>query len=196
MLKRSLDISLALFGLVLLSPLLLLIAIGIVLDSRGGIIYKQERIGKGEEPFALYKLRTMRPNSDRKGLLTVGNRDQRITRIGYYLRRYKLDELPQLWNVVEGTMSLVGPRPEVRRYVELYNPEQRRVLEVRPGITDYASLAYINENELLAQSEEPERTYIEEVMPRKLALNLKYIEEQSFGTDVKILLKTVGKILR
>ena len=177
-------------------PVLLLIGILVMSESRGGIFYRQERIGKGEKPFMLYKFRTMYPNSDRKGLLTVGNRDSRITRVGYYLRRYKLDELPQLLNVLIGDMSLVGPRPEVKKYVDLYTPEQRKVLSIRPGVTDWASLTYINENEILAKSDHPEQTYIEEIMPQKLALNLEYVEKQSFYTDLKIIGKTIGKILR
>jgi lipopolysaccharide/colanic/teichoic acid biosynthesis glycosyltransferase len=138
----------------------------------------------------------MANNSDKKGLLTVGGRDPRITRVGYFLRKYKLDELPQLFNVLFGSMSLVGPRPEVRKYVDLYNEEQKKVLSVQPGITDYASLDYINENELLAKSLNPEETYIKEVMPAKLQLNLKYINEIGLGTDLKLIFKTIEKIFR
>jgi lipopolysaccharide/colanic/teichoic acid biosynthesis glycosyltransferase len=138
----------------------------------------------------------MYPGAEKKGLLTVGGRDPRITPIGVFLRRYKLDELPQIINVFLGDMSLVGPRPEVRKYVNYYSEAQRQVLSVRPGITDYASLAYINENELLARSEEPEKTYIEEIMPAKLQLNLKYIEEKSTLTDLKIIFRTILKIFR
>jgi lipopolysaccharide/colanic/teichoic acid biosynthesis glycosyltransferase len=134
-------------------------------------------------------------NADKKGLLTVGGRDSRITRIGYYLRKYKLDELPQLLNVFFGTMSLVGPRPEVRKYVDLYTIEQAKILEVKPGITDYASLEYFDENELLAKSQEPEKTYIEEIMPAKLKLNAKYIEELGLLTDIRIILKTLKRII-
>lgn len=136
----------------------------------------------------------MANNSDKKGLLTVGGRDPRITPVGYFLRKFKLDELPQLFNVLFGSMSLVGPRPEVRKYVDLYNEEQKKVLSVQPGITDYASLDYINENELLAKSSNPEETYIKEVMPAKLQLNLKYINEAGLGTDLKLIIKTIGKI--
>ncbi len=132
--------------------------------------------------------------ADKKGLLTVGGRDPRITPVGYFLRKYKLDELPQLFNVLFGSMSLVGPRPEVRKYVDMYNEEQKRVLTVQPGITDYASLDYINENDLLAKSQNPEETYIKEVMPAKLQLNLKYIQEAGLGTDLKLIFKTIGKI--
>ena len=136
----------------------------------------------------------MKPDSDKKGLLTVGGRDPRVTGIGYFLRKYKLDELPQLINVLVGDMSLVGPRPEVRKYVDLYSKEQLHVLDVQPGITDYASIEYSNENELLAKSADPEKTYIEEVMPAKLKLNMKYIEEKSLRTDLKIIFRTIGKI--
>lgn len=137
----------------------------------------------------------MKVGSDQKGLLTVGARDSRITGMGYFLRKYKLDELPQLFNVLFGSMSLVGPRPEVRKYVEMYSEEQKKVLSVKPGITDYASIEYLNENEVLAKSLSPEETYIKEVMPHKLQLNLKYIREQSFGTDMKLIFRTLGKIL-
>lgn len=137
----------------------------------------------------------MRVNSDRLGLITIGGRDPRITAAGYYLRKYKLDELPQLLNVLFGTMSLVGPRPEVRKYVDLYTEEQKKVLDVKPGITDYASLEYFSENELLAKSPDPENTYINEVMPSKLALNKKYIEEAGLLTDFKIILRTLKKII-
>jgi lipopolysaccharide/colanic/teichoic acid biosynthesis glycosyltransferase len=137
----------------------------------------------------------MYPDADKKGLLTVGGRDPRITRLGYYLRKFKLDELPQLLNVLNGSMSLVGPRPEVKKYVDLYTPEQRQVLNVRPGITDYASLEYFSENELLAASNDPEKTYIEEVMPAKLELNKKYINEAGLITDLRIIFRTLGKVL-
>jgi lipopolysaccharide/colanic/teichoic acid biosynthesis glycosyltransferase len=159
------------------------------------VFYRQLRVGRFGKDFRLWKFRTMRPDSDKKGLLTVGGRDPRVTRVGFYLRKYKLDELPQLLNVLSGDMSLVGPRPEVRKYVELYSPEQKRVLEVRPGITDYASIEYSDENELLARSADPERTYIDEVMPAKLRLNMKYIEEKSFATDIKIIFRTIRKIV-
>ena len=137
----------------------------------------------------------MATNADKGSLLTVGGRDSRITRVGYFIRKYKIDELPQLINVLIGDMSLVGPRPEVRRYVDMYNEEQRKVLTVKPGITDYASIEYSNENELLGKSENPEQTYINEIMPAKLNLNLKYIAEQGMKTDVKIILRTIKKIV-
>ena len=155
----------------------------------------QTRVGKNNKDFKLFKFRTMRPNSDKLGLITVGERDPRVTTIGYLLRKYKLDELPQLINVLNGTMSLVGPRPEVRKYVDLYNKEQLHVLDAKPGITDYASLEYINENEILGKSANPDKDYIEIIMPAKLQLNLKYIQEQGLVTDLKIILKTIGKIV-
>ncbi|MFI5164027.1 MAG: sugar transferase, partial [Bacteroidia bacterium] len=144
--------------------------------------------------FSLVKFRTMKKESDKKSLLTVGEKDPRITNFGYFLRKYKIDELPQLFNVLAGDMSLVGPRPEVRKYVEMYNEEQKKVLAVKPGITDYASIKYSNENKILSGSENPEEHYIKEIMPAKLNMNLKYIAERGFVTDVKIILKTIGKI--
>lgn len=194
MIKRLFDILFSFIGLVILIPFFIIVGLIIILDSKGGIFYQQIRVGKNGKDFGLYKFRTMKPDSDKKGLLTVGGRDPRITSIGYYLRKYKLDELPQLINVLIGDMSLVGPRPEVRKYVDLYNQEQLRVLEVRPGVTDFASVQYFNENELLGKSENPEETYINEIMPAKLNLNLKYINEHNVLTDVKIILKTIGKI--
>ncbi len=194
MIKRLLDIIAALSGLIILSPFFILLALAIVIDSRGGVFYRQIRVGQNNKDFGLFKFRSMQSGADKKGLLTVGGRDSRITRVGYFIRKYKLDELPQLLNVVLGDMSLVGPRPEVRKYVELYNAEQKRVLDAKPGITDYASIEYFNENELLAQSSKPEETYINEVMPAKLKLNLKYIGEQSLLTDVKIIYRTIRKI--
>ena len=160
------------------------------------IFYLQTRVGRNGHDFKLFKFRTMHLNADKMGLLTVGGKDPRVTGIGYYLRKYKLDELPQLFNVLFGTMSLVGPRPEVRKYVDLYSEEQRKVLSVRPGITDFASLEFINENDLLAKSTNPEQTYINEVMPAKLALNARYIEQQGIFTDFKIILNTILKIIK
>lgn len=196
MLKRLFDIVCSLLGLIILSPLFIIIAISIALSSRGGVFYRQERVGRNNNSFRLYKFRTMKKDADKKGLLTVGGRDPRITAIGYYLRKYKLDELPQLLNVVFGSMSLVGPRPEVRKYVDLYTEEQKRVLLVRPGITDPASLEYFSENELLAASSNPEQTYIQEVMPAKLALNKTYISEAGLLTDLKLIFRTVARIFR
>jgi lipopolysaccharide/colanic/teichoic acid biosynthesis glycosyltransferase len=171
------------------------IAITIVFNSRGRVFYKQKRVGKGNRDFTLLKFRTMKTGSDVKGLLTVGQKDNRITGVGAFLRRHKLDELPQLLNVLTGEMSLVGPRPEVRKYVELYTPTQMEVLEVKPGITDYASIEYANENEMLARSAEPEKTYINEIMPAKLELNRKFMERQTVGNYLEVIWKTVVKVI-
>ena len=193
--KRVLDILCSLFVLLLLLPMWVVVALLIVLESRGGVFYVQKRVGKDNRDFSLYKFRTMRPDADSKGLLTVGARDSRITRVGYFLRKYKIDEFPQLLNIIKGDMSIVGPRPEVRKYVNLYTPEQMRVLSVRPGLTDYASIRYVNENEVLAASDDPERTYIEKVMPAKLALNLQYIDNRSLKEDFKLIFQTFKAIL-
>lgn len=193
--KRLFDIFFSLIGLVILFIPFLIIAILISVDSKGGIFYKQARVGKDGVDFNLLKFRSMASGSDKSGLLTVGGHDSRITKIGYSLRKYKIDELPQLINVLFGEMSLVGPRPEVRKYVELYNSEQKLVLSVKPGITDYASIEYSNENELLGKASNPEEVYINEIMPAKLKLNLKYIAEQSLATDFKIIFRTIGKII-
>ena len=196
MLKRSFDVISSLIGIILLFPVLFILWICIQLESSGGGFYRQVRVGKDGIDFRLWKFRTMQTGADKKGLLTIGGRDSRVTQIGYYLRKYKLDELPQLINVLVGEMSIVGPRPEVRKYVELYSPDQRKVLSVKPGITDYASIEYSNENELLAQSENPEKTYIEEVLPAKLELNMQYIQTMNIGTDIQIILSTIKKIWR
>lgn len=196
MLKRFFDITFSLIGILLLLPLFILLSIWIVIDSRGGIFYRQVRVGKNGIDFYLFKFRSMAPGSDKKGLLTVGGNDSRITSAGAFLRKYKFDELPQLLNVLFGDMSLVGPRPEVRKYVQFYNAEQLKVLSVKPGITDYASIEYFSENDLLAKSQNPEETYIKEIMPHKLSLNLKYIDEQNFIIDLKIILRTLSKIVK
>jgi len=193
--KRIFDFIVSLLALILLIPLFLFLIIWIVIDSRGGAFYVQKRVGKSGKDFGLLKFRTMYTGSDRKGLLTVGMEDPRITKPGRILRKYKLDELPQLLNVIAGQMSIVGPRPEVRKYVELYNEDQMKVLDVRPGLTDYASLMYINENEILGSSPDPESVYIHEIMPAKLELNLKYIKEKSFANDLGIIFKTIRGII-
>lgn len=193
---RICDIVFSLFGLLFLSPLLLVVALWIVIDDFGPVFYRQQRVGKDGCDFVLFKFRSMRINADQTGQLTVGERDSRVTKAGYWLRKTKIDELPQLWNVLIGDMSLVGPRPEVRRYVELYTAEQRKVLSVRPGITDYASIEYIDENRLLAQSADPDKTYIEEIIPAKIALNMRYIEHQTIGEYLKIIILTMTKIIR
>lgn len=194
--KRIFDCLFSSIGLIIISPIFMLLSLLIALDSQGGIFYKQVRIGKNMRPFKLFKFRTMYANSDKKGLLTVGDNDNRITRVGYYLRKYKLDELPQLINVFIGDMSFVGPRPEVEKYVKLYNNEQQKVLSVKPGITDWASIRYVNESELLARSSEPEKTYINEIMPAKLAINLEYVKQNNLLIDIKIILHTFKAILR
>ncbi len=194
--KAIFDRVVSLIALLLLSPLFLIIALAVVLGSRGGAFYVQQRVGQGGRLFGMYKFRSMRPFADKAGKLTIGHRDPRVTRVGYILRKYKIDELPQLINVLFGDMSLVGPRPEVPEYVAMYTAEQKRVLNVKPGITDYASLRYFHESELLAKSDDPQRTYIGEVMPAKLALNLDYIDRRSFGEDLKILALTVGRIFK
>ncbi len=192
--KRLFDLLTSATALLVLSPLFLLMALAVGLSSRGGVFYRQTRVGLQGRPFQLIKFRSMYVDADRQGLLTVG-RDRRITPVGSFLRRYKLDELPQLWNVLKGDMSLVGPRPEVPRYVERYSKRQKKVLDVRPGLTDYASLYYIDEARVLAQSEDPEKTYLEEVLPHKLELALEYVEKQSFAEDLKIIIKTLAKLL-
>jgi lipopolysaccharide/colanic/teichoic acid biosynthesis glycosyltransferase len=176
-------------------PFGIVISIGILLESRGGVFYRQERVGKKGKSFRLFKFRTMRPDSDKLGMLTVGMKDPRITRIGYFLRKVKLDEFPQFLNVLIGEMSIVGPRPEVQKYVDLYTDKQRKVLDVKPGITDYASLEYYKENELLGQSTDPQKTYIEEIMPAKLKLNEKYLTNPTIATDIKIMWLTFKKMI-
>ena len=193
---RLLDILFSFIGIVILSPVFLILYIAIRLESKGGGFYKQIRVGKDSKDFGLYKFRSMRVGADKKGLITVGGRDPRITKVGYFIRKYKLDELPQLFNVLTGDMSLVGPRPEVRKYVDLYTDEQRKVLSVRPGITDYASIEYVSENEILAQSNNPEKTYIEEVLPDKIKYNMKYIESQSVREYFKVIFLTFYRIIK
>ena len=193
--KRVFDILFSLFLLVALSPLLLTIILLVKLGSKGPVFFRQERVGKDSIIFFIYKFRTMYIGSSSKGLLTIGDKDPRITSTGSFLRKYKLDELAQLINVLNGSMSFVGPRPEVPKYVNLYSEEQKKVLLVKPGITDPASIQYSNENDLLSKATDPEQEYIEYIMPAKLALNLNYILEQSFISDLKILFKTILKII-
>ena len=194
MLKRSFDIFFSFFGLIILSPLFLLIFVMVKTDSRGPVIYKQTRVGKNGKDFSVLKFRSMKQDSESKGLLTVGGKDPRITKTGYFIRKYKLDELPQLINVLKGDMSFVGPRPEVRKYVLLYDEVQKKVLDVNPGITDVASIKYRNENELLEGSEDPETFYIKEIMPVKLKMNLEYINDRSFFKDIKVILNTLKTV--
>ncbi|MBP7357080.1 MAG: sugar transferase [Cloacibacterium sp.] len=194
--KRLFDLFFSAIGIIVLSPIYLIISLLIIFDSKGGVLYKQERIGKNSVPFNVLKFRTMVPDAFAKGALTVGSRDPRVTNIGYYLRKYKLDELPQLFNVFFGDMSFVGPRPEVRKYTDLYNNDQKKVLSVKPGITDYASIKYRNENDLLAASKNPEKLYIEEIMPKKLELNMKYINDNNIFKDIKIIIDTFYTIVK
>lgn len=193
---RIFDILLATLGLVILSPLLFFVYVAIVLESRGGGFYRQERTGRYGKPFRLIKFRSMYVNADKHGLITVGGHDNRITRVGYYIRKYKIDELPQLINVVKGDMSIVGPRPEVKKYTDLYTEEQHKILDVRPGITDYASIKYVDENEILGTSDNPERTYIEHIMPDKIKLNMIYISQNGIKEYFKIIFLTLTNIAR
>jgi lipopolysaccharide/colanic/teichoic acid biosynthesis glycosyltransferase len=194
MAKRLFDLFFSVIGLVILLPFFFIVSMLIILDTRGGVFYFQKRVGKDNKDFNLIKFRTMVIGSDSKGLLTIGEQDSRITHTGRWLRKYKMDELPQLINIIKGEMSFVGPRPEVRKYVNLYSEVQEKVLTVKPGLTDYASLEYINENEVLSTYSDPEKTYIETIMPAKLALNLSYINERSLVKDVGIILKTISKL--
>lgn len=195
MAKRLFDFVSALMAVILLSPFLITIAIMVALSSKGPVFYRQKRVGRNNRDFLIFKFRTMYVNSDRGSLLTIGGKDTRITPVGYYLRKYKLDELPQLINVLIGEMSIVGPRPEVRKYVDLYSAEQLRILDVRPGLTDDASLAFSNESDLLALAEDPEKEYREKIMPAKLALNLQYIQKMNLLYDLKLILRTLAKIV-
>ena len=189
--KRLFDIVCSFFGLVFLSWLFVFVAFWVGLSSRGGVFYRQRRVGRCNRDFTIYKFRSMRVNSDRQGLLTIGGRDGRITKAGVFIRKYKLDELPQLFNVLRGDMSFVGPRPEVRKYVELYTEEQKKVLTVRPGITSLSSIKYRNENEILSRSDNPEQYYIDVIMQDKLAIELDYLEQRSLLTDIKVIFQTI-----
>ena len=190
---RFFDITSSVAVLLILSPVLILIALVISIDSKGGAFYKQERIGKNNKPFKLLKFRSMRRSFDRGSKITIG-KDPRITKIGAFIRQYKIDELPQLINIVKGDMSVVGPRPEVKQYVNLYSDEQLKVLAVKPGLTDFASIAYFNEQELLGKAEDPHEMYVETIMPQKLKLNLEYIEKKNFKTDLLIIVRTISRI--
>ena len=195
-LKRVMDIVISGAALCVLWPVLLLIALAIVIDDPGPVFYRQVRVGRGGKEFRIFKFRTMVVDADKKGLKITVGRDSRITRMGALLRKTKLDELAQLLNVFLGQMSFVGPRPEVPRYVAMYTPYQRQVLLVRPGITDYASIAYRNENDLLAGAEDPERMYVEEIMPAKLELNMKYLRRVSPLEDIRLILATIAAVIR
>ena len=191
---RAFDFFISVLLLVIFSPVLLLLSLWIMLDSKGGILFKQDRIGANSSKFKILKFRTMRLNSESKGLLTVGS-DERITDAGKFLRKYKLDELPQLYNVLVGEMSMVGPRPEVEKYVDLYSDDQRKILMVKPGITDRASLEYFEESDILGKSADTESTYIQEIMPRKIVLNMPYVLSPTIGSYFKTLGQTMIKIL-
>src|SRR5690554_977990 len=195
MIKRIFDIVFSFFGLIIFLPLLLILAILLKIESKGPLFYLQSRVGRYGKDFKIFKFRTMFVGSDKKGLLTLGDRDPRVTRIGYYLRKYKLDELPQLINVLIGNMSFVGPRPEVRKYVDYYSKEDLIILNVKPGITDYASITYRDEAELLKGTSNPEQFYIENIMPKKIELNKKYINSPSLLTDLKIIFSTIQIII-
>ena len=193
---RFFDIIFSIMGLVILSPLFIVLYLLIRIESQGGGFYSQERIGKNGKPFKLYKFRSMRIGSDKKGLITIGEKDNRITKTGFILRKYKLDELPQLWNVFIGDMSLVGPRPEVKKYTDLYTEEQKQVLHVRPGITDWASIKYVDENKILGESKTPDEAYVNLIMPNKIKLNMVYIQNQTLGEYFKIIFTTFKEIVR
>lgn len=193
--KRLFDIVASGVGLLLLSPLFLLVAIWIKLDSPGPVFYRQVRVGRYNRDFRIFKFRSMRVGADKGSLVTIGGRDPRVTRSGYFIRKFKVDELPQLINVFIGDMSLVGPRPEVRHYVDYWTKEQLHVLDVRPGITDPASIKFRNENELLEKAEDPEKYYIEVIMQEKLRLYLEYVENHSFWYDIKLIFQTFVAII-
>lgn len=194
--KRLFDIVASFFGLMMLFPVFIIMSILIIIDSGFPIFYRQTRVGLNGVDFRLWKFRSMHTDADKRGLLTVGDRDPRITKMGFLLRKTKLDELPQLINVLVGDMSLVGPRPEVRRYVDHYNKEQMRVLSIRPGITDNASIKFRNETEILAEQNDPEQYYIDHILPEKTALYLKYVDSRSFLGDLKMIFNTFVAIIR
>lgn len=193
---RFFDFVFSFLGLIVLIPFFVILSVFIKIDSKGPAFYRQLRVGKNGKEFKLFKFRSMYVNSDKGGLITVGNNDSRITRLGQFIRKYKLDELPQLINVLIGDMSIVGPRPEVQKYVDLYTNEQRIVLNVRPGITDYASLAYSDENELLKNIIDPENYYINTLIPAKIKLNMVYVENQNLIHYFKIIFLTIFKLIK
>lgn len=191
---RFFDILFSVIGLILLIPIFIIVGIAIKIDSKGPILYRQKRIGRNGIDFFLLKFRSMYTESDKKGLITIGNNDSRITRVGRFIRKYKIDELPQLLNVLNGSMSLVGPRPEVSKYVELYNNYQRRVLSIKPGITDFASIYFKNENEILNNKSNPEEYYIKYLVPQKIRLNLIYLNNYNVKTYFLIIFKTIKSV--
>ena len=195
-LKRAMDIAISGCALLVIWPVLLLIALAIKIDDPGPVFYRQVRVGKDGKEFRIYKFRTMIVDADKKGLAITVGRDNRITRMGRLLRKTKLDELAQLINVFTGEMSFVGPRPEVPKYVNMYTPYQRQVLLVRPGITDYASIAYRNENDMLEGADDPERMYIDVIMPDKIELNMKYLREISPLADIRLIFSTIIAVIK
>lgn len=194
--KRLFDVLASGISLIVLSPIILILAIWIKLDSKGPVFYRQVRVGRYNKDFRIFKLRSMRVGADKGSLVTIGGHDPRVTRSGYFIRKFKFDELPQLINVLLGDMSLVGPRPEVRHYVDYWTPEQMHVLDVRPGITDPASIKFRNENELMEKAEDPEKYYIEVIMQEKIRLYLEYVEKQSFFYDITLIFKTLWVVAR
>ena len=193
--KRTVDICISLLILAFFLPFGLLLMLFISIESAGGVFYLQERVGRNGQLFKLIKFRSMRPNADKGSQITIGNRDPRITKVGYFIRKFKLDEFPQFFNVIKGDMSIVGPRPEVPFYVEMYTEAQRQILVVKPGITDYASLAFFNENEILAKAADPQKVYLEQIMPAKIELNQRYLSDPSLFKDIKIIGLTALKII-
>lgn len=193
---RFFDFLFSLLGIIILLPLFIIIYILIIVESKGGGFYFQQRVGLNGKDFNLIKFRSMAAGSDKKGLITIGGNDSRITKTGLFLRRFKLDELPQLFNVLAGDMSLVGPRPEVRKYVDLYTLEQRNVLSIRPGITDYASIEYVDENRILGLASNPEQTYVDEILPEKIKLNMKYIQNRSSKEYFHVIFLTIEAIFK
>ena len=191
---RFFDVIFSLVGIIILLPFFFIIYLLIAIESKGGGFYRQIRVGKNGRDFNLLKFRSMRVGSDKKGLITVGEKDSRMTKMGVFIRRYKIDELPQLFNVLKGDMSIVGPRPELRHFVELYTIEQLKVLSVRPGITDYASIEYVDENKILDSAANPEKVYVEQIMPHKIQLNMKYIQNQNLKEYFKVIFLTVFQI--
>lgn len=194
-LRRLFDILFSITGLLVFSPVMIIVAVWILADSKGPVLYRQIRVGRAEKDFWLYKFRSMRTDADKGSKITIGERDPRVTKAGYFIRKYKLDELPQLFNVLKGEMSFVGPRPEVKRYVEMYSLKDKMILfSVRPGITDNATIQYVDENAVLSQAADPESYYVSEVMPAKIRLNSIFIENPTFANYIRIIFRTVKKV--
>ena len=194
--KRLFDMLASAIAIIVLLPLFIIIATWIIIDDGTPIFFRQRRVGKDQREFRIYKFRSMYKDTESSGQLTIGGKDPRVTKSGYFIRKYKIDEFPQLLNVLAGDMSIVGPRPEVPKYVKYYSEEQLEVLSVRPGMTDPASIEFINEDEVLGKSEDPEKTYIEEILPQKLTLQLGYVKKSGLVYDIKLIMQTLGKILR